>query len=477
MKMLIGGNKVDASDGRTFEIINPATLQVIDTVPSATKEDVEQVLQNAQKGYQEWSKTPLWKRIDIMDQCVRKLEEHRQELGSQIVEELGVPVSQVQGELSVAIARAQASTEGARFLGGESFAPSGCASSENDLVLTVREPLGTVLAIIPFNFPIGTFCTKVWPALLMGNAVVAKLPSDDPLALLRVTELMLECGVPGNALQVLTGSGAVLGEWLNQDARIAAISMTGSTPVGAEVAAAAGKNIVSCALELGGNDPLIILSDADIDLAVTEAFANRCSRSGQICHSSKRILVHESLKDEFLKRLIDLLSSKKLGDPADSQTAFGPLVSQRAAEKVEKQIQQNVEQGAKVLLGGHRVNQTFMEPTVLEAPRTADAAGSMEIFGPVWTVISYSDLDEALEIANNTEYGLSSGVIGTNMNDLLKVAKNVQAGTCVINGGGSYAAPLSPFGGYKKSGLGRQSAMENLREFSQIKTIVFRRAY
>ncbi len=477
MKMLIGGQKVDASDGKTFDIINPATHQVIAAAPSATAADVETLIVNARAGYAEWSAVPLWKRIDILTDCIHAIDTHREELGGLLLEELGVPASQVPGELNTAIARATASVEGARFLGGETFPVSNCASAEHDLIMTLREPLGVVLAIIPFNFPVGTFCTKIWPALLMGNAVIAKLPSDDPLALMRLTELMLECGVPGNALQAVTGSGAVLGKWLNTDERIDAISMTGSTPIGAEIGAAAGKNIISCALELGGNDPLVILPDADVDYAVSESIANRINRSGQICHSSKRFVVHNSIKDAFVSGLISALREKQVGDPADPKTAFGPLVSESAAKRVEEQIQQSAAQGAKILLGGHRFDQTYVEPTVLDAPRTADAARSMEIFGPVWTVIGYDTLDEALEIANDTIYGLSSGVIGKDMNTLLYVAKHIQAGACVINGGGSYTSPCSPFGGYKKSGIGRQSAMENLKEFSQIKTIVFRRSY
>lgn len=477
MKMLVGGKEVDAFDKKTFEVINPYTRQVIDVVPAAAKEDIEVVIKNAIEGYQEWSETPLWKRIDILRACVNAMEKNRKELGDSIVEELGVPACQVQGEISVAIARATASVEAARFLGGDSYAPSNCPSTDGDLIITTREPLGVTLSIIPFNFPVGTFCTKVWPALLMGNAVIAKLPSDDPLTLLKLTKLMIECGVPGNALQSITGSGAILGKWLNTDPRIDAISMTGSTEVGAEIGSCAGKNLASCALELGGNDPLIVLEDADLEYAVGEAIRHRCSRSGQICHSSKRIIVNNSQKDVFIEKLVKELSAKKIGDPSDMGTTFGPLVSEKAAINIQIQIERNVTQGAVIKLGGKRFDRNFIEPTVMDCPKTADAAGDMEIFGPVWTVIGYDDLDEAISIANNTIYGLSSGVIGKDMKNLLKVAKKVQAGTCVINGGGSYAMPYSPFGGYKKSGLGRQSAMDNLREFSQVKTVVFRGAY
>ena len=477
MKMLIGGKHVDASDMRTIPIVNPATHEIIDTVPAAGREDCEQAFCNAQKGFAEWSATPMWKRIEILTACVNNIKAHTNELCELLVKDLGLPAKQAPAEIGTATDRATASIEGARYINGECFVPDNCSFTEGNLMLTTREPLGIVLAIIPFNFPVGTFCTKIFPALLMGNAVIVKLPSDDPLSIIRTAELMLECGVPGNALQIMTGRGSELGEYLVKDSRVDAISMTGSTEVGASVAAAAGKNIAYCALELGGNDALIILQDADLDTAVSEAIRNRCNRSGQICNSSKRILVHNSLKKAFLDKLVASLKNMKMGDPSDMKTDFGPVVSEAAAKEIEAQIQHTAEQGAKILLGGRRINKTFIEPTVMDCPKSADAAGSLEIFGPTWTVIGYDTLEESVAIANNSIYGLSSGVIGNDIHALMYVAKHIQAGTCVINGGGLYTAPYSPFGGYKKSGLGRQSSMDSLTEFSQKKTIVFRKLY
>lgn len=475
--MIIGGKKVDSSDGKTTNIINPTTHEVLDTVPSATKEDVETVIVNAQKGFKEWSAVPLWKRIDILKACINAFNKRRPEICDLLVKDLGLPISQARVEVDVGLGKAEAAIEGSRYLGGETMAPSNVAIANSDFIMTVRDPIGVVLAIIPFNAPIITSFTKVWPALLMGNSVIIKPPSDDPLAIILAVEIMQDCGVPGNTLQIITGNGSTIGTWLTADERIGAISMTGSSPVGAKIAAAAGMNITPVALELGGNDPLIILPDADMDWAIKESVNGRIGRAGQICNASKRFIVHRSIKEEFCKRLVDALKAKKVGNPAEPDTDVGPVVSEKAALEIEQQINLTIEQGAKVLLGGKRFDKTFIEITVLDSPNTTDAAHDLEIFGPVWTILTYDTLDEAIALANDTIYGLNSGVIGKDMKDMLKVAKAMQAGTCAINGSGQYVRPYSPFGGYKKSGLGRQSAMDNLKEFSQVKTIVFRQAY
>ncbi len=214
-----------------------------------------------------------------------------------------------------------------------------------------------------------------------------------------------------------------------------------------------------------------------MDLAIKECVNGRIRKAGQICCSSKRTIVHRSMKEEFCKRLVDALKAKKVGNPAEPGTDVGPVVSEKAAIEIEKQINLTIEQGAKVLLGGKRFDKTFIEPTVLDSPNTTDAAHDLEIFGPVWTILTYDTLDEAIALANDTIYGLNSGVIGKDMKDLLKIAKAMQAGTCVINGTGNYVRPYSPFGGYKRSGIGRQDAMDSLEEFSQVKTIVFKESY
>lgn len=477
MKMILGGKAVDASDGKTIDVFNPATMEVIDTVPAATQQDVDQAIANAVAGFAQWSALPLWRRIDVIKTFRGKLQEHVEELAHILTREMGKPISQAREEALSTAESTEAYIEGAHLLSGAAYPPGNRQGVEGNLILTVREPLGVVVAISPFNFPLGTLTNKIVPALLMGNAVIAKPATDTPLVAIRIVELLLKAGVPGNVIQIVTGSGGSIGKWLTGDRRIAAVTMTGSTQVGTEIAERCGKNLLHTTLELGGNDPVVILPDADLTLAVEESVWNRLSNCGQTCCATKRYLVHNSILETYLTMLIAALKTKKIGDPSREGTDCGPLVSLKAAKEVEGYVQHCIVQGAKLLLGGKRFNETFFEPTVLVATPDMDVAQDLEIFGPVWTVLGYDTKEEALHIANNTIYGLNSAVIGTDINQLLWFAKRLQAGTCVINGASNYESLESPFGGYKKSGIGRISVTCSLEELSQQKTIIFRGCY
>ncbi|MEA4846955.1 MAG: aldehyde dehydrogenase family protein [Clostridiaceae bacterium] len=476
MKMLIGGTTVDASSGLTIDVINPVNLQAIDTIPRATQKDVCLAVENAVKGYKEWSEIPMWKRADILKTFSAKLRDSMEELGELMMMEVGKPIREARAEIVKSADNVDAFIEGAHVLWNKAYQPNNRQFADANLVITIREPLGVVVAIAPFNNPIGCLTRKVIPGLLMGNSVIVKPASDTPLTQLRYVEILAECGVPANAIQSVTGRGKEIGAWLTGDSRVAAVTMTGSTEAGIEIAKIAAENLIKVALELGGNDALVILPDSDLNLAVSES-VGRLKNCGQICCSTKRYIIHNSIKDAFVEKLIFHLEKKKIGDPAMEDTDVGPLVSLKAAKTVEEQIQHSVSQGAKILFGGHRFSNTYFEPTILEATPECDVAKDMEIFGPVWTVIGYDTKEEALQIANNTIYGLSSAVMGSDARELLWFAKRMQAGTCVINGSSNYLAPDSPFGGYKKSGIGRESIADSLEELSQIKTICFKKMF
>lgn len=478
MKMIIDGKKVDASDGRVIEVFNPATMKLIDTVPAASKVDVEQAINAAVHGFTDWSREPLWYRIEVVRKFHKKLKENANELAHLLVSELGKPIAQAHYEVGLSIENVEAYIEGAHLLGGDSFPPSNRQSSEGSLILTVREPVGVVIGIVPFNFPLGTMTHKTIPGIIMGNSVIVKPASETPLAGIRFVELLQECGVPGNVVQIVTGKGEDIGDALINDSRIAAVTMTGSTYTGSQIAEICGRRLHHLSLEMGGNDPFIVLPDADIELAVGESVWNRLSNSGQTCCASKRYIVHKSIFDRYLERLMAALKEKVIGDPLDYDTDCGPLVSVSAAEKVEKQIQHCISQGAKLIYGGQRYNHTFFEPTILLATPDMDVAQDLEIFGPVWTIIEYETREEALAIANNTIYGLSSAVIGSSISDLLWFAKRIKAGTCVINGASLFESPESPFGGIRKSGVGaRISVEDSLKDMSELKTIAFKGAF
>lgn len=477
MLMLIGGDRAGATDGRTIDVINPATMQVIDTVPAATKEDVERAVSYAREGYLKWSKVPLYERIETIHRFKELYLQHLDELTELMQAETGKLLNFARDEVDGVPDSIDAYLEYARILGGDSIPAGNRKGMENNLVITVREPLGVVAGIVPFNYPVGTLAQKAIPALLMGNAVIIKPSTETPLANIRFAELLIESGIPAKAVQLVTGKGSDIGEYLINNEKIDAVTLTGSTQVGIEVAKNSAHHLHIIGMELGGNDSLIILSDASLDRAVNESIEGRLGNSGQTCCASKRFLVHNSIKKEYIDRLVSMLKTKKVGNPLELDTDCGPVISLKAAREIEDQINIAVKQGAVLHLGGKRFNHTYIKPTVLEVRPEHDIAQNTEVFGPVWSVIGFDDVDEAIDIANNTKYGLSSGVIGKDIQQMLYVAKSVQAGACILNGSGNYGSLDQPFGGYKQSGLGREGGKYSLEAMSQLKTLIFKEMF
>lgn len=478
MKMLINGQQVDSSDKGVIQVRNPATQQVIDTVPKATSEDVNRAVECACQGFQTWSQVPLHQRIETLKRFHALYTQHRQELIESVIREAGKPVRAATAEINFSGEFIEHYTEQARFLGGETYPLSNRVKSDGDLLLTVREPLGVMVGLMPFNYPVSQLPHKIIAPLLMGNAVILKPASETPLVAMLFVRLLWEAGVPGNAVQVITGSGASIGNQLCLDPRVSSVSLTGSTEVGIEIAKAAANNLHHVKLELGGNDPLIILEDADLEYAVAESVAGRSvANAGQACCASKRFIVSNKIKAAYTEKLIAKLKTLKTGDPADPKTDFGPVINPAAAQTALRQIDAAVQAGARLLLGGKCTNETFVELTVLEITPDMEIARDEEVFAPVWPIIGFDTVDEAIQIANNTKYGLSSGVIGKDMQQLMKVAKSVQAGACVVNGTGDYRSYDQAFGGYKMTGLGREGARHTLESVTQLKTIVLRKCF
>ncbi|MGE5542750.1 MAG: aldehyde dehydrogenase family protein [Bacillota bacterium] len=322
---------------------------------------------------------------------------------------------------------------------------------------------------MPFNYPLILSTQKIAPALAAGNAVIVKPSSQNPLTLIRMVELMLECGVPANALQIVTGKGSSIGKWLVATPKINAVSLTGSTEVGKEIAGYAAPFLHRVFLELGGNDAMIIFDDADLGRVLDEAMS-RVWNSGQTCMAPKRFIVQKRIKDEFVAGLVGRLSKVVMGDPLDRNTQMGTLVSEAAAAKVEEQVHLTMKQGASCIHGGKR-NGAFFEPTVLiNVTPEMDISRDMEVFGPVFPVIEFETSDEAVRIANNTMYGLSGSVFSSDIAKAIKTASEMESGTVVVNGSGFYINSALPFGGYKMSGLGREGVSCSLEEMTQVKT-------
>lgn len=474
MKMLIGGQEKDAHDNKTINIINPATQELMDTVPAASEEDLDSALEHSSKGKKIWRETPLHERSKILLKFSEKIGECKEELSELLCRETGKAIKEARAEINLVPNIFRSFIEGANHLYGITI-PDSQPGGENDVIFTRREPLGTVICIIPFNFPASTYAYKVAPALAVGNSVIIKPPSDNPLTLIRMTELLLECGVPGDAAQIVTGNGSVVGKHLVGSPKADAVSLTGSTAVGIETAKTAAANLHHVFLELGGNDAMIIFEDADIELAVANAVMARTTNAGQICIATKRFIVQNSIKDAFTKLLIEKLSKLKIGDPLDPKSDMGCLINENAADKVKGQIELTVRQGARCIYGGNIFNKTFFEPAVLDGVTSEmDIAKDMEVFGPVFPIIGFDTGEEAVAIHNSSVYGLNGGIMTRDISKALKIANKLECGGVVINGTGRYRHPDIAFGGYKMSGLGREGVSATLEELTQVKTIILK---
>ena len=473
MKMIIDGKKVDSVSKETFDVIAPATGKVVDSVPKATAEDIEKAVTAAVKGQKEWEKFSVTERADVLYKFIDIVELNKESLAQTLCAENGKPITEARAEIGNIKIAFRAFAEHAKHYYGSIIPPGTEAGQENHIQMVTREPIGVVACIIPFNFPCDLYDQKVAPALMMGNAAIVLPSSDNPLTLMRLTEMRVEAGVPDGAIQCLTAPGAVKDAAVS-DPRVHLVTLTGSTEVGIGTAKIAAENLTHTALELGGNDAFIVLDDGDVDLAVDELIWARMYNTGQVCCASKRFLIHNSLKDEFAEKAVAKIKELNYGDPAKDETQIACLISEKAAIKVEKEVALTVEQGGRIILGGKR-DGAFYEPTVIvDVPKTADVAKDMEIFGPVVPIIGFDTDEEAIEIANSSVFGLSSCVFSKDQKRAFKVARAMEAGGAVINGASFFRSFEMPFGGWKHSGIGTEGVMSTFDEMTRVKTIVLK---
>lgn len=477
MKMLISGNWVDASSEDTLEVLNPFDGSFLDTVPDAAKADVDKAVADAVNAQKKWNRVIVRERAKILRKFLGLLEENREELAKTLTLETGKPIFDSYGEIDSVYMTFESSIEIVKHHYGKSM-PMGIEGGyDNDLQVTVHEPLGVIACIVPFNFPAALWAFKAGPALMAGNAIVVKPASSNPLTVLKLMGLLVEAGVIPGAVQCITGRGATVGNWISDNPAIAQVNLTGGVEAGKEIARHAAENLTAYKFELGGNDPLIICADCDMDLAVNEA-GDKTRNAGQCCSGAKRFIVHESVKDEFVRRLIEeRLKTVKEGDLMDLDTDYGVLISEKAATEVESQVKHTISQGASLVYGGVRRGAYYM-PTVLDnCTKDMDVCKNMEIFGPVFPIFTFRTLEEVIEIAETSDYGLSSGVITNNLQDAMKVAASLRTGMVAVNGSGGFRAQELPFGGGKKmSGNSRECMSSVLEEVTQEKSIIFRYA-
>lgn len=474
MNNLIGGEKLDASNGAVIEVVNPATLEVIDTVPNSTVDDVDVVVKVAKEAQKDWAKVSIYERGEILLKFAQLVEENKEELAILLCNETGKPIREARAEVSNIKTFVSSYVEKARHDYGNVIPAGTEPGQEKTIQLTVQEALGVVVCIIPFNFPSDLFGQKVPSALVMGNSVIVKPSTYNPLTIHRYCELLQEAGIPNGVINCISGDGAVVGEALAKHPGVSLVSVTGSTKVGSEVMANAAKNITHVMLELGGNDAFILDKDGDIDLAVDELVWGRLYNTGQVCCASKRFLIHQDLKNEFVKKVIDKVSKLRVGMPIEEDTDIGCLINEASAIRVEEQVAKTVSEGANILIGGRRKG-AFFEPTIIDnVTRDMEVMKDMEVFGPVIPICTFNDIDEAIDVANQSSYGLCGCIFTKNMKNAFKVANNLEVGGAVINGASFYRSIEMPFGGWKHSGIGNEGVSSTLEEMSRTKTIVLK---
>lgn len=474
MKNLIDGKSLDSSDGKTIEIINPANGDFIDTIPDSTVEDVDKAVKVAQKAQKEWEKVPVYERGRILEKYVQMVESRKEELSRLLSNETGKPITEARNEMGNVRILTMGFVEKAKHLYGKTIPVGTEPGSEKTIQYTVREPLGVVATIIPFNFPVDLFGQKIPSALMAGNSVIIKPSTYNPLTLITLTHILMEAGVPAGVAQVINGAGPVVGQALAGHPGVHLISLTGSTAAGIQTMGTASKNLTHVTLELGGNDAFILLEDGDIDLAVEETIWGRMYNAGQVCCASKRFLIQNTVKDTFIEKLQARLAKMKVGLPEKEDTQMGCLINVNAAKRVEEQVNEMVSLGASIVCGGKRTG-AFYTPTILNhVTPDMPVAKDMEIFGPVVSIIGFDTEEEAITIANQSQFGLCGCVFSQDMSRALRVANALECGGSVINGASFWRSTEMPFGGWKKSGIGNEGVMTTLEEMTRIKTIVLK---
>jgi acyl-CoA reductase-like NAD-dependent aldehyde dehydrogenase len=459
---------------KKHQILSPFDQSVIGTVTVSDLDDVAGSVRRATEAFPAWSSISVGERCDLLEQAGNLIAGKAEQIARLLSSESGKVLGQAEFEVQLAVALLKANAERARYSTGILLPTESLANTANDIAWSRRVPLGTIAALLPFNFPVELLIEKVTAALAVGNTVVLKPPEQDPLAVLSVVECFHEAGIPREVLEVVIGDAKVGGKLISADG-IAAISLTGSTRAGVAVAETVAAKLRRLHLELGGNDAAIILEDADLDLVLKEIVAGRILMNGQSCAANKRLVVHRKIAAELTERLVNRVRELKVGNPLDPNSDLGPLITESAAEHVIVQVERAVQEGARLVAGDGTTQHAMVQPHVLaDVPRTAQVANDDEIFGPVFTVIPVASEREALLVANQSSFGLNGAVFSRDISRALALSERLQTGGVVINGSGNYRPLFVPFGGVKLSGLGREGLGFTMEEMTQPKFTVLR---
>ncbi|MDD6775791.1 MAG: lactaldehyde dehydrogenase [Methanobacteriaceae archaeon] len=465
MDMLIGGKHISSED--LEEVINPYNGEVIDTIPIAHRQIADMAIEAANDAKSALTEMSAFKISNKLFNVVDKLRKKRQEFAELLTLEVGKPINESLVEVDRSIETLKLAAEEAKRIYGESVPLDAGLNGKGFFAFTQRMPLGVVVAIAPFNYPLNLTIHKIAPAIACKNTVIVKPPSEAPLTVMKFCELLNE-EFPDGVVNVVTGYGSEVGDYLVTSADVDKVSFTGSVPTGLMISQKAGMKKVT--LELGGNDPMIVLKDADIDKAIKGVINGAFLNAGQVCMGVKRIIIDESIVDEFVQKLVVATEKLVMGNPQDSKTTLGTLISKKAAIQVEQAVNDAVEKGAKILTGGNRED-AFYEATVIDNVSPDMDLVQNETFGPIAPIIRVKNLDEAIEIANDTEYGLQAGVFTNDYYAAMRCANEIEAGTVFVNKQSTFRTDNMPFGGFKNSGIGKEGVKYAFDEMTKTKLI------
>ncbi len=469
-KMIIGGEFVDKPE--KIEVVYPYTREVVGRVPKGDEQDVLKAIEKAKEGFKKNSSQTAYERYKILMKAAELLEERAEEFARTLVLEVGKTIREARTEVQRAIQTLIFSAEEAKRINGETFPIDAHPNGKGKVGFYIRVPVGIVSAITPFNFPLNLSMHKVAPALATGNAVILKPSERTPLTPLMLGEILLEAGVPPEAISVIPGYGDV-GKAMTTHPDVRVVSFTGSRKVGDIIARQVG--IKKLVLELGSNSAIILHEDGDLNKAVEKTVQGGYAIAGQVCISVQRVLVHEKLFDEFVKKLKERVSKLKVGDPMKEDTDLGPMIAPSEIERIHEWISEAVQKGAKIETGGLTCAEdtTVFSPTIISLVPEDTKLFKEEAFAPVVVVNPYKDIEEAIKAVNHSDYGLQIGVFTKDINLAWKCIKEIEAGGVLINEGPTFRADHMPYGGVKYSGIGREGPKFAIEDYTAIKTVIF----
>lgn len=466
---LINGQWIAATTGAAIDVHNPATDEAIAQVPSLDADAARTAIDAAWDAWPAWRSRSAADRAGIIARLADLMHRDADRLARLMTIEQGKPLAEAKGEIAYAASFLQWAAEEAKRLYGDIIP----ASSTDKRILAIRQPVGPCAIITPWNFPAAMITRKLGPALACGCTAIIKPAELTPLSALAIGELAIEAGVPDGVINIITGDSATVAKPLFEDARIRKLSFTGSTAVGRKLMQQASENILRISLELGGHAPLIVFDDADLDIAVAQAIASKFRNAGQTCICANRIYVQDAIHDRFVERFIEQASALKVGSGLDEGVRIGPLISDDAIAKVERHVEDAAAKGAQLRLGGSRrriegLANRFFEPTVLTGMTHDMLCAREETFGPVAPIARFASEDDAVALANDSEFGLAAYFFTTNASRAMRVAEALEYGIVGINDGTPSTAQ-APFGGVKHSGLGREGGRYAMDEYSELK--------